>query len=204
MKKFVVFVFICSLSFQLHAQSEAYHKLCNYMSGSFSSNLQSQMDSDYFDIRLHMIPIWSERNNEFWLYVEQALATMQEKPYRQRIYKVLALDDNRFESVVYEMHEPLQYAGAWKDQSKLSMLSPDDLILREGCSIILQWNEAGYFEGKTGDNTCASNLRGASFATSEVKIYADTLISWDRGFDANRQQVWGAEKGGYIFNKIDE
>jgi hypothetical protein len=27
------------------------------------------------------------------------------------------------------------------------------------------------------------------------------ILSWDRGFDANGNQVWGAEKGGYIFKK---
>jgi hypothetical protein len=25
------------------------------------------------------------------------------------------------------------------------------------------------------------------------------IVSWDRGFDASGAQVWGAEKGGYIF-----
>jgi hypothetical protein len=28
------------------------------------------------------------------------------------------------------------------------------------------------------------------------------LASWDRGFDSTDNQVWGAEKGGYIFKKL--
>jgi hypothetical protein len=31
---------------------------------------------------------------------------------------------------------------------------------------------------------------------------ADRIVSWDRGFDGDRRQVWGAEKGGYIFGRI--
>jgi hypothetical protein len=30
-----------------------------------------------------------------------------------------------------------------------------------------------------------------------------TLESWDRGFDAGGEQVWGATAGGYVFEKLD-
>ena len=40
-----------------------------------------------------------------------------------------------------------------------------------------------------------STLRGASSATSEVEVHPDRVVSWDRGFDAERKHVWGAEKG---------
>jgi CpeT protein len=50
-------------------------------------------------------------------------------------------------------------------------------------------------------NNCPSNLRGATYATSEVVVQHDKMISWDRGFDSRDKQVWGAEKGGYIFMK---
>jgi hypothetical protein len=29
------------------------------------------------------------------------------------------------------------------------------------------------------------------------------IISWDRGFDKDDNQVWGAINGGYIFDKIE-
>ena len=58
------------------------------------------------------------------------------------------------------------------------------------------------FRVSTKDRDCISNLRGASYATSEVTIKNDRIFSWDRGLDTNDDQVWGAEKGGYIFLKI--
>jgi hypothetical protein len=30
------------------------------------------------------------------------------------------------------------------------------------------------------------------------------MITWDRGFDAEGKQVWGATAGGYIFRRVDE
>jgi hypothetical protein len=47
-------------------------------------------------------------------------------------------------------------------------------------------------------------LKGASYATSEVVIYSDKLISWDRGWNDEGKQVWGAQKGGYVFLKQKE
>jgi hypothetical protein len=30
------------------------------------------------------------------------------------------------------------------------------------------------------------------------------LLSWDRGYDKEGKYVWGAEKGGYVFDKISK
>jgi hypothetical protein len=79
----------------------------------------------------------------------------------------------------------------------------EDIAIKEGCEVILKRVNRNHFIGKTGDTTCVSTMRGASFARSEVEILEDKIISWDRGFDANGNYVWGAEKSGYIFNKLD-
>jgi hypothetical protein len=50
---------------------------------------------------------------------------------------------------------------------------------------------------------CGSTLNGASYATSEVLLESTLLLSWDRGFDARDQQVWGATAGGYVFDRLD-
>jgi hypothetical protein len=105
-------------------------------------------------------------------------------------------------SKVYEMKNPMQYAGGWKEETKLSALTNDSLIDRQGCGIFLHKNEVGTFSGSTPGKECLSTLRGAAYATSEVVIYTDKLISWDRGWDKNDKQVWGAVKGGYVFKKL--
>ena len=50
---------------------------------------------------------------------------------------------------------------------------------------------------------CPSNLHGASYATSEVTITPEALTSWDRGYDDNGKQVWGAENSAYEFRKVE-
>lgn len=179
--------------------------LVGYMTGSFDSAEQAAADKSYFDIRLHMTPIWTDRpadaDKARWLYVEQAMADQLAKPYRQRIYRVTALGNGRFKSEVNELPgNPLDLAGAWKTPDLFNNLKAEDLVARDGCYLILTDRKES-FAGSTHERDCLSNFRGAAYTTSEATFTQDTLISWDRGFDSEDKQVWGATKGGYIFRK---
>jgi hypothetical protein len=175
--------------------------LVEYMTGSFSSKEQAEKDTNYFNIELEMVQIWKDRTDGPWIYVEQALAENKDKPYRQRVYHLKNRADLRIESIVYTIPDPLRFAGDYKKEFPLLRITPDSLKLREGCDVVLYMDDNGYFEGATVDKNCSSDLHGASYATSEVIIYKDKLISWDRGFNENGEQVWGATEGGYIFKK---
>ena len=172
------------------------------MAGTFSSEAQSKEDADFFHISLEMRPIWQKNKDGYWLYVEQAMATTKDKPYRQRVYHLYQMDDTTLVSQVYELKEPEKFAGKANDPTALGSLTPDQLVSKEGCGIFLRKTKTGIFEGSTQDKACPSNLRGARFTTSKVTLTKDGMESWDQGWDANGQQVWGATKGGYRFDKI--
>lgn len=197
------------LQFSVKAQAprpesseEALQTLLQYMSGSFSSERQSRQDTAFFDIRLHMRPIWTARTDGYWLYVEQAMAAKMDAPYRQRIYRLYQENDSVLVSKAFEMKQPLRFAGAWQDPARLGQLLPDSLIDRTGCEIRLKRSSGSVFSGSTPGKECLSNLRGARYATSEVRVTANGILSWDRGWDAEDKQVWGAVKGGYAFDKL--
>jgi len=174
------------------------------MTGTFSSAAQAAADPEHFlEIWLVMVPIWLERSDAWWFYVEQAAASALDRPYRQRIYRVSPLGDEEFRSDVYTLPgDPLICAGAWRDKRPLADLRPADLTRREGCSIHLRRTGPEEFVGSTIGDGCASTLRGAAYATSEVRITPARMESWDRGFDEQGNQVWGATEGPYIFDKI--
>ena len=100
--------------------------------------------------------------------------------------------------------DPLDFAGAWRDVELLRAISVDDLALRQGCSIDLRRTGPETFAGSTKGKECVSSLRAAAYATSEVLITPGRVISWDRGFDSQGQQVWGAENAGYVFDRLPE
>lgn len=200
MKAAFTLLFLLNLSFVSYSQNDV-EVLVDYMVGSFSSEEQAEKDSNYFNIELEMVQLWKDRADGPWLYIEQAVAESKDKPYRQRVYQLKKRNDGKIESLVYTIPDPLRFAGDYKNEFPLLRLTPDSLTLKEGCEVVLFQADEGYFEGSTVDRNCSSDLRGASYATSEVMIDKDKMISWDRGFDESGNQVWGATDGGYIFKK---
>ncbi|GAB5401206.1 MAG: hypothetical protein Aureis2KO_27910 [Aureisphaera sp.] len=176
-------------------------ELYDLMQGSFNSEKQSIADTTYYNISLHMYPIWKDQGN--YLYVEQALNSMQDKPYRQRVYELTQLNDSIYSSAVYTLPNDSLWIGKWKSPMAFDSISPSQLVVREGCAVLLKRLGENHYKGSTDGDKCKSTLRGASYATSSVEITPTKIESWDQGFDAEGTQVWGAEKGGYVFDKLD-
>lgn len=209
MKSFLIgalFLVTVSLAFSCSTSSNQTNTdlqtLVNWMSGSFSSSEQAIADTNFRDVHLQIATVWQSRKDGFWLYVEQAIAEKLERPYRQRIYHVTALDNGKFSSAVYEIPDPLRFAGARQSPELFDALTPDSLNGREGCAVILTKSDKQSFSGSTNGSDCLSSLYGAAYATSEVTITSDRLESWDRGWNAAGEQVWGSENGAYIFKRI--
>jgi len=200
----VILAISCSTSEKIMMpQIDELDNLQAMMTGSYDSSAQEASDSSYYNISLHMYPIWETRKDGKYLYVEQALASMQDKPYRQRVYKLERLKDGKLASYVYTLKQESLFIGKWKDAAYFDKFGLSILDERVGCEVVLSKKESGY-EGSTHEDHCKSTLRGASYATSKVSMAADKITSWDQGFDDKRKQVWGATKGPYVFVKLKE
>ena len=57
------------------------------------------------------------------------------------------------------------------------------------------------FEGGTHGQDCQNRYRGASYLVSRSTTSAEGVDNWDRGFDANGEQVWGPISGPYRFRR---
>lgn len=174
--------------------------LASTMTGSYSSAAHAERDTNYFNIELEMVRIWPKETDGIWLYVEQAAASKKDKPYRQRIYHLRQVDDTTFVSTVCNLDSMKNFMGAYRDVSRFDALTPADAKELGGCAITLHYRN-GLFVGSTHERDCRNAWGKATYATSEVEIGPDGMVSWDRGYDDTHTQVWGAEKGGYEFVK---
>ncbi len=203
MKRYLLLLLLSVLIFSCQSEpkeDKELQELFSLMQGSFNSENQAKQDSSYYNISLHMYPIWKDKGN--YLYVEQALNSMQNRPYRQRIYQVTRLNDSVFSSAIFTIPHDSLWIGKWKTPQDFHRISTEYIVERTGCEVLLKRLGENHYKGATGIKTCESSLRGASYATSEVEITSEQILSWDRGFDADGNHVWGAEKAGYIFNKL--
>lgn len=201
----IIFLTLSCKSYRVNPiQTNQHHSLdhlVEIMSGEFSSSEQAIQDSSFYDISLVMYPIWTTNIESKWLYVEQAVTSNKMKPYRQRIYQLTQVKDGEIESKVYELPHPDNYIHAWEKTTIFNDLTPELLTERQGCTVYLSQTDTECYQGSTHERDCKSTLRGASYATSRVKICPEQVISWDQGWGDNDIQVWGAVKGGYIFKK---
>ncbi|AXI99315.1 CpeT/CpcT family (DUF1001) [Cyclonatronum proteinivorum] len=182
-------------------EDTALETLFTLMQGTFSSEAQSDADPAFFPIILHMEPVWTERGR--WLYVEQAVAGRETDPYRQRVYHVFRDETGQLVSDVFTLINEQDFVGAQFNPAVFDDFDADILEYRSGCAVFLEQTGPAEFTGGTYEDQCPSSLQGATFATSEVLISEEGMVTWDRGFDAEGQQVWGSESGGYIFLRAD-
>jgi hypothetical protein len=168
--------------------------------GRFDSSAQAAADQRYFAVQLRACPLDVPALGAVALYVEQAMLETPDQPYRQRVY-VLSATDDVVESAVFELVQPERFVGLCDlDDAGRAAGSPgvDDVAVLPGCSVLLAPGDEG-FVGSTDGASCLNDFRGATYATSEVTLTPTEIRSWDRGYDADDVQVWGAVAGPYVF-----
>ncbi|MBO85089.1 MAG: hypothetical protein CL927_06995 [Deltaproteobacteria bacterium] len=177
---------------------DAVDELERLLIGFYDSSEQATTSRDYYNIMLTMCPVSLPGLGERVLYVEQASADTPRQPYRQRLYAIVpGATESQAISRVYELAGPGSFVGACEDAENFAV-DMDRVLLLEGCDVTLDWDGTQFVGGTDGDS-CGTDFGGATYATSEIVLDEDILVSWDRGYDASGRQVWGATGGGYQF-----
>lgn len=171
--------------------------------GNYANTNQAASDAAVPALSLHICPIWTDRIDGLWVYVEGTTQSDPGTPYRQRIYQVV--DGNDADSVDARMYEfsdnGSKYAGAWKASNPLDALSPFLLTPRAGCTTTFQRAADGSWTGRMRPNECATDYKGASYTISDVTLSDSTLTALDRGFDAQGKEVWTGSTAPIVFVK---
>lgn len=174
--------------------------LAEFMTGSFTSAEQAKRDTNFANVELEVVRIWPKETKGVWLYMEEAEHGDKGHPYRQQIMHLTQVDDSIFQSTDFELDSMQLYVGAFKDPTRFDRKKPVDAHSIKGCVMTLIWNR-GTFTGATNGDDCLNKKGGAAYTTIEVMYGLDSMISWERGFDKNGNQIWGSDLGGYEFMK---
>lgn len=187
-----------SESFQ---RGQDFQELVDWMGGEFSSARQASEDPSRFEVELGIRPIWDERSSSRtqFFYVEQALTG--EQPYRQRVYQVSDLGENRYASKIFEVPFAEKLVGATTGDPIFETFGPDHLQERPGCDVILQRDSDGTFRGSTEHGACSSTYNGADYTISLVEVGPNGLLTLDQGYLNDGSKVWGADTP-YRFDRV--
>ena len=173
-----------------------------YLRGSFSSQAHSEeFNSAYYHIDLFACRVALPELGEEVMYVQQEQPGSA--PYRQRLYTVESVGETQAKTRVYTVDNEEDWEG-FCTLNTTEPVAETTWEERVGCGVLLDWDQAaGTFAGETQGTDCETSL-GGDYAASEVTLSPTLLTSWDRGFNDDGSQAWGATEGPYEFDRIGE
>lgn len=176
-------------------------EVASYLIGTMDTSAQAVIDRNAPDVRITTCSIQVGDTEATFLYQEQALSLKLNLPYRQRFLQILPSADNRVESISYKPTHPEAWIGLC-NKPEFDRIVPLPELGETVCTLILQRDGEGYL-GTTPEEGCATHYRGAVRITNQVQLTQGTMETWDRGFDAQGNQVWGAQDESYQYRDID-
>lgn len=174
----------------------------------YSTEQAARDPMTYFNLRLLTCPAAVLPDGGQVLYFEQAFWRTSERPYRQRFYNVKPCPKEMkcdVEVGSYAIRDVEEYKN-FCDRPKNQRPQSDEVIkdMAEHLNTVyLSTCERGrrcLYEGSTPPGGFPNSWNGASRCTSELTIYKNGEVHcWDRAYDDDGNQVWGARQGPYEF-----
>jgi CpeT/CpcT family (DUF1001) len=131
-----------------------------------------------------------------YLYQEQARSLELPKPYRQRI---LEITDRPLSNTVRSRSFKLANPTAWVNFCDRAERMIDRADFPEVvCAVFLKESGKG-FAGTTPADGCPTKARGAVLIRNRIELSDGGMDTWDRGFDGQGRQIWGAKTESYQF-----
>lgn len=181
------------------------NEVAAYLEGMMDTSLQATANPKAPNVRMTTCRITLAGNPDhsdgaIFLYQEQALSKDLAKPYRQRFLQIAPSPlSQSVRSLSFRPPNPTNLVNFCAKPLTERVIHRSDLGTPI-CSVFLKRTPKGY-AGNTPVDGCPANVRGAVRITNHVVLHQAGMDTWDRGFDANGKQVWGAAAESYQFRR---
>lgn len=188
-----------SVGAQIYAEdgtiNENVSEVANRLSGSYQNTEQAK-SPDYVLVKVESCPVAVDNDGKY-LYVEQTAVEFATRPYRQRVYRLTSAGKDSVLSTIFRIENQAAWEGTCQKESRVPMV-PAESLIDINCAVKLD-KFGNVYHGSTTNGGCPTNFNGAVKATSTVTVYENGFDAWDRGYDAENNQVWGPTGGPYKF-----
>ncbi|MFZ9520531.1 MAG: chromophore lyase CpcT/CpeT [Silvanigrellaceae bacterium] len=181
------------------------NNFADLLTGMFDSSSQAIDDSEYLDVTVHHCAITvnnlprDKRSGRF-LALRQSVST-SDSPYRVRVLRIFAGENSDVVRVSsYGTMEGINLSDVCFKPENERMIGFAQLA-EEKCTTESHYENGRFVGGTTGEG-CPSSRAGAVRMTSEITLDGKGMTTWDRGWNAAGQVVWGPEKGPYRFERV--
>lgn len=185
--------------------------LADYMTGEFDNHEQAANAPVWFvHLRLwqRRVPLFTQ--DSITLFAEQANIVKLNQPYRQRLMRLQAVENNpQFPLKVqyYRFKDPAIVQTAGQNPDLLQQIAEEQIELLSGCVL-----QVAHQKTEQGSHFTASLVPGAGCyfpyqgemrqVSLGFEANAKKFLSYDKGIDPNTgEALWGAIMGAYEYTK---
>ncbi|WP_414752872.1 chromophore lyase CpcT/CpeT [Anabaena sp. CCY 9910] len=188
--------------------------LGNYLAGEFDNKEQALGEPIWFvHLRLWQRPVGLFSDDSITLFAEQANIVNLDRPYRQRILRLMPAPDSETGLYVqyYMPKNPSALVGAGRYPELLKTLTPQQLELLPGCVLSVSQktvapNSYQFTASPLPDTCCTFSYLGNTVQVSLGFAVTETeLQTYDKGIDQETgKATWGAIVGPYRYTKREQ
>ena len=199
----VACLFLTSKPVAANPLEQQVDEVVSHLVGLMDTSAQAAANPDAPNVRITTCKVsLTGETDAVYLYQEQALSKSLNQPYRQRFLRIApGADGNMVESQSYKPAAPEALTGLCNKPEADRGVQTSDLG-EAVCSVFLKPVHDIYI-GTTQPGGCPANVRGATKITNTIILRSTGMDTWDRGYDADGNQVWGAETDSYQFRWLE-
>ena len=137
------------------------------------------------------------------LLLEQAYAIAPREPYRIRVLRPNMCEQRGLIIDNYVIQDNQRFWGAIENENKRRQIQESDLSLLEGCTYLVNENDAG-FKGEVEPGCkCIVKRKGfESYLVSSFELSQSRMTTIDRGHDpTTHEPLWGSIAGPFPFDR---
>jgi hypothetical protein len=175
-------------------------RIVSHLVGVMDTSRQASLNPKQPNVRMTtcLIKVDDLETNHHFLYQEQAMANKLDQPYRQRFLEIFPSENSQ--QIIAKSYKPVnpdQFKG-FCNHNEIERNFTTNQLGEYVCQVILT-PVISIYRGETPPEGCKANVRGAVRITNTIILHSQGMDTWDRGFDQEGNQVWGAENESYQF-----
>lgn len=188
--------------------------LANYLAGEYDNREQALAEPIWFvHLRLWQRPVDLFTDDSITLFAEQANVVNIDRPYRQRILRLMPNPDSETGLYVqyYMPKNPSALIGAGRNPDLLKTLTPEQLELLPGCILSVSQQTVApsnyqFTASPLPDTRCTFTYLDNTVQVSLGFAVTETeLQTYDKGIDQETgKATWGAIIGPYRYTKREK
>ncbi|QUM82697.1 chromophore lyase CpcT/CpeT [Moritella sp. 5] len=203
--RFIVVLMCLFSSFAYSAVFKSEHTalLKQWLSGMYRST-NDVIQGRVINIDLNISPIWQDRIDGEWLYMESRITHSSNKPFRQRIIQLVATPNGLIRLYSYSIPRASDFAGAYYTPQLLTSLTQSQLSISNNCELLIELKVTYTFVGETDPDSCITHRTNTPLMTTFFAVSEVNISFLDGGYDKSGKLVPGRLDVPITFLKIED